>query len=729
MFKVNKSKISDIKDSNILSLRKNSPIFEIHSDALNEFWNLHHRAVISATVPLIIIIVVAVGFSSKGAVAKFSPTDCLGGWYNTEGAQGKPDLDEKAKIVEYTEENSAYLTKGKSGSIFCSSFSGEIPSDKYPKTFELKLSWAIDDGSFSHQKVESKETVEEGVKAEEESQVQTEIIETENNISEDGSEPVSTEENNDGETIEEVPVVESPTEETPPVESEPEPTPEPEVTPEPTPQSDPEPEPAPESEAPVDGMGFKKIFEKIIFAFDAREAFAEGEETPASDPEPEPTPEPKPTPESEVSSEPEPTPTDPIIETTVEEVNNEEEVTTNNDEVITETDETSSVETVEGVSSNSENTEETDSQPEEDKEEEIIIEEDDSVSSEPLYEIFMNIGGEEWVSLGTVGYDNWKDYTLSLPIYSWQDVANLQIEIRSLPTLDALPVVYLDGMVLEVTYDDMVSVPDSLPDFDNDLISFDKTFEDNVRIIKLTRPTGETEVWMTTMASGSVAIYQDWEDKNKSSEVSTSEEIIIGTNESSEEFGVGGEEILVDQKENISLEEEAKNDEAKKNNFDTGLETTGAVLEGVLDPVEYNADLFIKGETVSGIFEEEKTVTSSDEMASSTNSLSIFSKETLIRKRGGMDPNGEPLAWDRIVNADLISSDTPLFYDGGVLFWISKMGESMQVFDTRSKNPSSTTFKSKSGNFEIEYISGGGDVKVASLSLDGIFNVRVGDIQ
>lgn len=745
MFKVNKSKIGEIKDPNILSLRRNNPIFEIHSDALNEFWNLHHRAIISATIPLVVIIVVAIGFSSKGAIAKFSPTDCLGGWYNTDGAEGKPDLDEKAKIVEYTEENSAYLTKGKSGSIFCSSFSGEIPSDKYPKTFDLKLSWAIDDGSFEHQKVESKETVEEGVKAEEESKSQTEVIETQSNTSDGEGESIPNE-NDTNEPIEEVtpeeevPVTETPVEEIPPADPAPEPEPEPvvEPTPEPEPEPTPEPDPAPEPEAPVDGMGLRKIFEKIIFAFDTREVFAEGEEVPLVDPAPEPEPEPvpEPTPELEPTPEPEPTlepevpvePTpepEPIIETT-------EEVAPVDESVL---ESSPVIETEENISS--ENTEDIDNpESEEDKKEEKI-EEDDSVSSEPLYEIFMNIGGDEWVSLGTVGYDNWKNYTLSLPITSWQDVANLQIEIRSLPTLDALPVVYLDGMVLEVTYDDMVSVPDSLPDFDSDVISFDQTFEDSVRIIKLTRPTGETEVWMTTMASGSVAIYQEEKEGENLEETTSTEEVIVGTSDvSEEEFGIGGEEVLLeDKKENekdsvdfVSEENDILEEKTDKKNFETGLETTGAVLEGVLDPVEYNADLFMKGETVSGIFEEENT-TSSEEIATSTNSLSIFSKETLIRKRGGMDENGEPLVWERIINADLISSDTPLFYDGGVLFWISKMGESMQLFDTRSKTSSSTTLKDKNGNFEIEYIGSSGDVKVANLSQDGIFNVRVGDIQ
>jgi hypothetical protein len=753
IFRVNKSKINDLKDSNILSLRKNGPIFEIHSDAVSDFWNLHHRAVISVAVPLVVIIVVAVGFSSRGAVAKFSPSDCLGGWYNTDGAEGKPDLDEKSKITEFTEENSAYLTKGKSGSVFCSSFSGETPADKYPKSFDLKISWAINDGSI-YQKTESSESVEEALEFEEEAQVEIEESVDENVSNE---EPVAEETPVINEvTTEEIPAEVVPEEtapEAPEEEAPVETTPEPE--PEPTPEPDPEPEPTPEPDAGIDGMGIRKIFEKIVFAFDAREVFAEGEEAPVEttpEPEPEPTPEPDPEPEIVAETNPEPeVVTDPTPESEVTPVEETEEVVV--EENIPVEQEGANDPVLEEINAETQSENETVAEEEKDKKnKDEDVEEDDSVSDEPLYEVFINTGGEEWVSVGTVGYDNWKNYTISLPIYSWQDVANLQIEIRSLPTLDALPVVYLDGMVLEVTYDDMISVPDYSPDFDNDVVSFDKTFEDNIRIIKIIRPTGETEVWMTSMASGSVPLYQNLEeDGYKNLDISTStEDIIVGTNEIlEEEFGIGGEEmdteteqvaVLVDEEGQELIVSEVIDEEQKiteteeevvvseEKTFDTGLESTGAVLEGVLDSVEYNADLFIQGETTFD-FMEESNSTSSEEVASSSNSLSIFSKETLIRKSGGMDEKGEPLVWERIVNSDLISTDTPLFYDGGVLFWISKMGESMQIFDTRSKTPSSTTFKSKSGNFEIEYISGGGDVKVASLSIDGIFNVRVGDIQ
>lgn len=755
IFRVNKSKINGIKDSHILSLRRNSPIFEIHSDAFTEFWNIHHRAIISVATPLIVIIVVAIGFSSRGAVAKFSPSDCLGGWYNTDGAEGKPDLDEKSKMIEFTEENSAYLTKGKSGSIFCSSFSGEIPADKYPKTFDLKISWVINDGSI-YQKTESEESVKEALEVEEEPQVEIKEVVDENTENE---EPVAEETPVTEEVVtEEIPAEVAPEETTPeapaeetPVETVPEPTPEPAPEPEPTPET----EPAPEPDPVVDGMGIRKIFEKIVFAFDARKVFAEGEEVPV-EPAPEPAPEPEPTPEPEpeiiieTTTEPEvvidPAPEPEVVP--IEET--EEDVTEENTSI--EPEEVSDP-LLEEINIETESENESVAEEEKDrKDKEEEVEEDGSTSDEPLYEVFINTGGEEWVSVGTVGYDNWKNYTVSLPIYAWQDVANLQIEIRSLPTLDALPVVYLDGMVLEVTYDDMVSVPDFSPDFDNDIVSFDKTFEDNIRIIKIIRPTGEAEVWMTVMASGSVPMYQDpREDESKSLETPTStEELIVGTNENSEEFGVGGEEmdteteqvaVLVDEEGQELIVSEVIDEEQKiteteeevvvseEKTFDTGLESTGAVLEGVLDSVEYNADLFIQGETTFDFMEEDSSTTSSEEVASSSNPLSIFSKETLIRKSGGMDEKGEPLVWERIVNSDLVSSDTPLFYDGGVLFWISKMGESMQIFDTRSKTPSSTTLKSRDGNFEIEYIGSGGDVKVASLSIDGIFNVRVGDIQ
>ncbi len=777
IFRVNKSKVNGIKDSHILSLRRNSPIFEIHSDAFTDFWNIHHRAIISVAVPLVVIIVVAIGFSSRGAVAKFSPSDCLGGWYNTDGAEGKPDLDEKSKMVEFTEENSAYLTKGKSGSIFCSSFSGETPADKYPKTFDLKISWAINDGSI-YQKTESSESVEEALESEEEAQVEIQESVDENVSNE---EPVVTEENIIEEpVVEETPIVEEVVTEEAPAEVAPEETapevpaeetpvettPEPEPEPEPTPEPEPEPEPTPEPDAGIDGMGIRKIFEKIVFAFDARKVFAEGEETPVeTTPEPEPEPEPEPTPEPEpeiivetttkpeVIVDPAPEP-EVVVEETEEVVAEENPSTESEEETVSSEQEVDPIldETNLDAKSENESNDEGSFEEEKDKKDEEEVEEDGSVSDEPLYEVFINTGGEDWISVGTVGYDNWKNYTISLPIYSWQDVANLQIEIRSLPTLDALPVVYLDGMVLEVTYDDMTSVPDFSPDFDNDIISFDKTFEDNIRIIKIIRPTGEAEVWMTVMASGSVPMYQNLgEDRSKNLETTTStEEVIVGTNENSEEFGVGGEEmdteteqvaVLVDEEGQELIVSEVIDEEQKiteteeevvvseEKTFDTGLESTGAVLEGVLDSVEYNADLFIQGETTFDFMEEESSTTSSEEVASSSNPLSIFSKETLIRKSGGMDEKGEPLVWERIVNSDLVSSDTPLFYDGGVLFWISKMGESMQIFDTRSKTPSSTTLKSRDGNFEIEYIGSGGDVKVASLSIDGIFNVRVGDIQ
>jgi hypothetical protein len=42
---------------------------------------------------------------------------------------------------------------------------------------------------------------------------------------------------------------------------------------------------------------------------------------------------------------------------------------------------------------------------------------------------------------------------MEVPISNWDDLANLQIGIQTLPTVDLLPDIYLDGMLLEVEYD------------------------------------------------------------------------------------------------------------------------------------------------------------------------------------------------------------------------------------------------------------------------------------
>ncbi len=78
---------------------------------------------------------------------------------------------------------------------------------------------------------------------------------------------------------------------------------------------------------------------------------------------------------------------------------------------------------------------------------------DPSRSSNPFLQISYSTDGVRWVSIGTVGLDNWKDYKIAVPISSWEDLNNLQIMVSTLPTLDEKPDIYLDGMYAKVSYD------------------------------------------------------------------------------------------------------------------------------------------------------------------------------------------------------------------------------------------------------------------------------------
>jgi len=70
-------------------------------------------------------------------IANFYPTNCYGGWENSQSAQGQPE-DGK----ELNETNSAVL-RNSIAPIFCEDFAGEIPEDAEIKKVSLKFSWAL----------------------------------------------------------------------------------------------------------------------------------------------------------------------------------------------------------------------------------------------------------------------------------------------------------------------------------------------------------------------------------------------------------------------------------------------------------------------------------------------------------------------------------------------------------------------------------------------------------
>ncbi|MBI4120256.1 MAG: hypothetical protein HY454_02205, partial [Parcubacteria group bacterium] len=76
-----------------------------------------------------------------------------------------------------------------------------------------------------------------------------------------------------------------------------------------------------------------------------------------------------------------------------------------------------------------------------------------------------SLDGANWFNLEQVNRDNWPDFTVSLPITSWEEVENLQISITEVAgTEDRAEVVYFDGAIIEVHFDLPTFLGDVLPD-------------------------------------------------------------------------------------------------------------------------------------------------------------------------------------------------------------------------------------------------------------------------
>jgi len=88
--------------------------------------------------------------------------------------------------------------------------------------------------------------------------------------------------------------------------------------------------------------------------------------------------------------------------------------------------------------------------------------------AEGFLEIFYTLDQENWQSLGKVNENNYKDLVFELPISDWGSLKNLKIKIEGLMVFDEQPIVYLDGMWLEVSYEKLSKeeLIDSLPRID-----------------------------------------------------------------------------------------------------------------------------------------------------------------------------------------------------------------------------------------------------------------------
>ncbi len=76
-----------------------------------------------------------------------------------------------------------------------------------------------------------------------------------------------------------------------------------------------------------------------------------------------------------------------------------------------------------------------------------------STPDENFLQISYSTDGTTWIPIQKVNEANWKDLTITIPVNDWVDLSKLQVRIASIQTsLQVVPPVYLDGMMVEVHY-------------------------------------------------------------------------------------------------------------------------------------------------------------------------------------------------------------------------------------------------------------------------------------
>ena len=336
---------------------------------------------------------------AQADIVYFYPDACLGGWEHPEYAQGEPQVTDQSDQSAFMPENSALLRKNTFGQIFCGDFLGTIPEQKQPRKVTLRLSWTTktEEASSSVLLLPSSSSdvfldfpILEPAPIPESEVLILSPTPTELFVGSDIS-PVL--ELSPPETIE-----------TSPAESV-QPLPTPEIT---------EPEPT----TPISWL-----WSLVNFAFAQ-------EETPIpvliEAPSIEPTPE-DPLPSPELSPSPEPSLTTELLPSPGENV-----------------EPSMSPELLVTPALDQENASSSSVGPE-------VL----GVSvQDPLWKILYTINGVDWIDLALLDASQIGGFSADIPVNSWDEISNFRVSIQSLSTINEVPNVYLDAMILEVEYTD-----------------------------------------------------------------------------------------------------------------------------------------------------------------------------------------------------------------------------------------------------------------------------------
>ncbi len=124
-------------------------------------------------------------------------------------------------------------------------------------------------------------------------------------------------------------------------------------------------------------------------------------------------------------------------------------------------------------------------------------------SQNNFLEILYTFDGITWVSLGELNEISMKYRTFEIPLSAsstWSDMSQLQIKVMAKSQERGTPVVYLDGIKVEVLYDSPLEY--SHPDFVRDTILNDVTVDGMRLVTIINNETNEEETWYMYLDEG-----------------------------------------------------------------------------------------------------------------------------------------------------------------------------------------------------------------------------------
>ncbi len=715
----------NVPPENVLSLRKKDDFkIEINLTGIKDFFAKHKKLVGPLSILVLTLIIFLIATKGKASIVNFYPESCLGGWENPSNASGQPSVASDAQGSDFTRDNSAFL-RNRTSQIFCGDFGGEVPQDSIPRKFTLRFSWFVDDGSYDKGEKIINEALDDGrtspsifedISSPSDDQNQDDGNgSSEQSVDDGGSVDVSTDDSN-------LPSNEDGSSDLPAGESSPETSTDGNDSTSSSTSQDSGSGDSGESSASDGGSdsssgggdssgdssggdsgassGGEGVFLEKLFT----KAFAQESETQSVNTSSESvevqnvaTDDSRSTISSEDQSESADSDKDVLIENGSSESNH---TTANN------TQDASSESVITEEASQSE-----DAQEISNTSEDVSV---DESARDDLFRVMYTIDGEKWEELGLVKRNNWKNVEFEIPfssVDSWEKLSKVQIAIESLPTIDSFPETYLDSVWVSVEYEGVNPDPLPQPDFLNDKVLNDIRYE-NFRIIRIMKTDGEFQIWYAIIPPELLA-----QSGAQSDEViktgDDSLQVIDVSNLPNYDPTIGPEQNM---SVSSSTEENAteKTPTIKASTQDSNQEVLGEMItEGeVQSGQEYDNTVnnVVSGEKIVppislpdvSIFENTDKEQDSPQTDSDTQKPL---NEDILKKEGektDLQELNQPLwYWNLIARGESVHPEIDIAVDSYKVFWITAMGDSMNMFGLDSSGSISGTYISNGQNIGV----------------------------